>query len=207
MSCYESERGGWSFPTKNWSKVRQDLIDAEYKVREDEYKVLVKMWETSKKMGAKAFKDDFDTILQQAKKDVFGTTYDRWRSEWVVKDNTIDYWSLQQKIEYGTSGKMKKPIKPKKRTKEENMSFSFDCGYLNLNFKNRRIDWSVEENNKAVDTTWGHPIGQALGGILKTTNFTGSTGGYTIYRCEYQEGYEPTYNNVYGKKVKERLWR
>jgi len=206
MSCYESERGGWSFPTKNWSKVRQDLIDAEFKVRENEFKVLTKLWEKSKTMGAKAFGDDFDKLLEQAKKDVFGTTYDRWRGQWVVKDNTVDYWSLKNKIEYGTSGKMKKPVKPKKRVKEDKMSFSFDCAYLSLDFTNRHIDWNVEENNHAVDTSWGHPMGQALRGILKRTDFTGSTGGYTIYRCEYQEDYEPQYNNVYGKKTRERLW-
>lgn len=206
MSCYESERGGWDFPTKNWSKVRQDLIDAEFKVREDEFKVLTKLWEKSKTIGAKAFNDDFDGLLDQAKKDVFGTRYDSWRREYVVKDNAIDYWSLKDKIEYGTSGKMKKPTKPKKRKKEDDMSFSFDCAYLSLDFTNRRIDWSVDENNRAVDSSWGHPIGQALRGILKRTDFTGSTGGYTIYRCEYQEDYEPQYNNVYGKKTRERLW-
>ena len=206
MSCYESERGGWDFPTKNWSKVRQDLIDAEFKVREDEFKVLTKLWELSKSMGAKAFNDDFDKLFDQAKKDVFGKRYDSWRREYVVKDNAINYWSLKDKIEYGTSGKMKKPVKPKKRKKEDSMSFSFDCAYLSLDFTRRRIDWSVDENNRAVDTSWGHPMGQALNGILKRTNFTGSTGGYTIYRSEYQEDYEPSYNNVYGKKVKERLW-
>jgi len=206
MSCYESERGGWNFPTKNWSKVRQDLIDAEFKVRENEFKVLTKLWEKSKTMGAKAFGDDFDKLLEQAKKDVFGTTYDRWRGQWVVKDNTVDYWSLKNKIEYGTSGKMKKPVKPKKRVKEDKMSFSFDCAYLSLDFTGRHIDWSVEENNHAVDTSWAHPMGQTLNTILKRTDFTGSTGGYTIYRCEYQEDYEPQYNNVYGKKTRERLW-
>ena len=206
MSCYESEKGGWSFPTKNWSKVRQELIDAEFKVLEDEYKVLIKLWEKSKSMSVKAFNDGFDDLFYQAEKEVFGTRYDSWHKRYIVNDNSIDYSTVVNKIEYGAAGKMKKPVKPKKRKKEDSMSFVFDCAFLSLDFTNRRINWSVEENNRAVDTSWGHPVGKALRTILNRTNFTGKTGGYTIYRSEYDDSYEPSYHNVYGKKVEERLW-
>ena len=75
MSCYEEERGGWTIPTKNWTKVRTRLIDAEQKMNEDYHKVLVELWNMSKTMSAKVFKDDLGGNMDIAEKKVFGQKY------------------------------------------------------------------------------------------------------------------------------------
>jgi len=213
MSCYEEERGGWTFPTKNWTKVRTRLIEAEYKMNEDYHKVLTELWNMSKTMSAKAFKDNLWGNMGVAEKKVFGQKYvGGFFGGGGYQVNTPSGWCrwvIEDKIAYGGengSGKMKKPLKPKKRKKEDDMDFSFEDACLSLSHKSRRIDWTVFNNNHSVDRSWSHPIGQELNKILRETEFKGKNGGYTIYRCEYQEDFEPSYNNVYGPEATKRCW-
>ena len=86
------------------------------------------------------------------------------------------------------------------------MTFQFEDAFLTIYHKSRRIDWIVDNNNHSVNRSWSHPIAQELHKILKETEFKGKNGGYTIYRSEYQESFEPSYNNVYGPQAKKRCW-
>ena len=211
MSTYESEKGSWSFPSKEWTKVRQQLIDAEFKLKEQWYAVLVRLWVISKKVSPKKFKEEKSKFLTEAEIEHFGRSLMRvWGGGGEYKPNTPTgwgehYWTLMDMIQFGANDKMKKPKKPKKRKKEDTMNFSCGDGYLTCDFKRRILEWEVQENNHAVDRAWNSPLARQLSKILKNTNFTGSTGGYAIYRCEYDESYEPNYTNVYGKQVKKQL--
>jgi hypothetical protein len=211
MSTYESEKGSWSFPSKEWTKVRQNLMDAEFTLKQQWYDVLLKLWHISKTVTAKEFKENKGKFLTQAEIEYFGRTWVRaWGGGGEYKPNTPTgwgdhYWTVMDMIKLGVNGKMKKPKKPTKRKKEDRMNFDCGDGYITCNFTSRTLEWEVQENNHAVDRAWKSPIAIALGKILNKTNFTGNTGGYTIYRCEYDESYEPSYTNVYGKQVKKQL--
>lgn len=207
MSCYDEERGSWQFPAKNWNKVRQDLIDAEFSVKENQYKLALALWEKSKTMGAATFKGGFEQILEDVAISVFGSTRNRFSGNRIANyPSGWCSWSFRNGLEYGTNGKIKKPSKPKKRKKENEMSFDSDCGTVFLAHNSRYIEWCVDNNNRAVDSSWNHPVGRKLNEILRRTEFKGSNGGYCIYRSEYDESFEPNYTHVYGPLAKKQCW-
>ena len=123
MSCYESEKGSWTFPTKNWKVHRDAIMEASIAHDKVHYEIACAFYEKAKGLTLTQLREKFNDILTSIEKRKFGTSYCRWEGGYLIdKPSFYDFEACRAYINFPrkdyssieiTSLVSKKPNKPK----------------------------------------------------------------------------------------------
>lgn len=179
MSRYDWERGEFVFSTRDWPGVKKyfrEIWNTEMHRRLDlSQKIHEALLTEGKGKRNFDFRAAFHRLARSPRFDIPDSF--EWRVE-------------QALFKQGET----KPRKPQKKdfslANAKTMEFSDDDAYIGLQDKERRLEWSVSENNHAVDRARASLLGQALFRLLRKTVWTRGTGGYIKGNDEYNRDQE-----------------
>ena len=210
MSCHESAKGEYQFPSAGWAAVRTKFMEAEAKPGLVSFDVAMKVWQKHKTKGLKWLREHLNGEIRRVFLNNYDDRCERWGGkaipDWFEVEDVRDILGIpgHGKIE----NKLKRPNatlnKPSVRKKNlpETVSIVQNSICVKFYVKNRWVEIHVYPGNHACTYGWGTPIGKAVTGALRTVKWTGNNGGYMITRSEYDDesDYEPNYQRVYGGK-------
>lgn len=208
MSCNERERGSLLLPTAAASAVKKAVRDAQNAEHEQIYTLAIEFWRglKSKPRTSKALY----------------TALGAWREAQYAKHSRSlnSYYAVEPSDDAATieavcstlgsalwrnGGREGKPcaprredVSPKKVTNKDNVFAAGDEACIS--FKGREVNWSVSENNHAVETARATPVAKAFFKAIGAVTWTRGTGGVFKYANEYQEDawQGPTISARYG---------
>jgi hypothetical protein len=178
MSCYNWEEGTIKIPTKEWAKLRTDVVKAWNASQLEKLERATKMHERLKgllkgKRGSKR--------VEALRKFSFRVDLDHDAFHMVVKHERDPKTGCYEMVLGSVPKKKDLGLKPTSK------SCSLDLEDATIIFRNedRTVTWSVGENNRAVERSRKHPVAQVLFRRLNRIEWTRGTGGEIVGNDEY----------------------
>jgi len=200
MSRNEWERGTIKLPTKAFSRVHGEVVDAENRYRDGLLELATRARDIL--LGKGKGKRGFSFIQEWEDRDAF----DYHRGE------DFDCY-IRFALFPGKAEKTDKPRKPTKKNfapaNKRTMLFEHADFQIGFDRANSTVTWNVFENNHACDEARRHPVARALFQELRTMTWCRDTGGKIIGNDEYaqdshEEGGGANYmKDHYGPRGKE----
>lgn len=184
MSCYEWESGRIKLPSKEYGRVKKEMIQAHKSYQEKQYKNALELYEKMIAAGKGKRNVDWNEI------------YIKCRST-RIKDYSCCFVDLHTENCLDPEFKMqprenKKPLKPKKKdyiTKGNRKDYAIyfeDAEILFIDQK-KIVVWVVNENNHAREHAASHELGKAFFKILNSVKWTSRSGGVIVGNDEYNQ--------------------
>lgn len=192
MSCYEREAGDYKLPVGEFNRIKKELCE---------------FWDKNVEKSFNKAMDFYEKNTNKKYRDAIDELHDKFNYEQAEE--------IERFLTKTQSGKL---AKPKKSTLIENKSSAimkkngyFEFSYeamLRLDKEQKMIFWSVDENNKSVESARNHPFAKKFFSLLDTVKWTNKTGGSIRYSNEYMEENgpcAPSECNLYGFALEEQL--
>lgn len=182
MSCYEEENGTLKLPVKSYQTVRRAVVAAQKAQQQKEYDAAMALRNACKAVGIRTGRLKIER--GQHKGTSLGSLCDKYSRQYGV-----EYWAIYVLVSPYSTDKIQNPPKSHLKVKASETYFSFDCASIRFDPKRKTVRWLVEENNRSVDSSRGHHIGQAFWGAIRRVEWTSKTGGSIWYTSEYNREY------------------
>lgn len=190
MSKYGWERGTILIPTKEWKRVRDELVAVFNKHQAEQFDRLNKIYDLIL-AHKKTFKRGTFSVTTAWDQLSIGSAH-RHLFEPLECNNGLPYG--YSRLLMGTTDEGRpdptKLVKPKKKdlplaVATKHTEYAADDGSITINHAKRAITWNVPDNNHAVEFARRSVMGRALFRILSTVTWTRGSGGEIVGNDEY----------------------
>lgn len=213
MSCYESERGGYSFTITNYRNLRKQMIIAQNDLQERIFLCATDLYnDIVKNKSNKKAKQKNHHLYGEFKLPDLAKSFGIKRAS-----GTNIKYAILDEIFRGASGK-KTPLKPRKsawpKIPLSKQDFSLEItseAEMVFASKDRHISWEVRENNRSCEAAWETNLGEKFESLLAKHKWARGEGGQILHQDEYgrDEFACPNETKVYGTHAVrlEKKWK
>lgn len=183
MSCYEWERGTLKIPSVAWKPLRDGLAKAFNALQAKRYVLAVEVHAALKAEKSTAKRGSFTPGAAIRK--LLETN--RALASKLEKVELDDCYVLERILVAKETGAL---LLPKKKdfplaVATKTLSYTADEGSITLRPESREVNWSVGENNRAIDRARESVMGNAFFTLLGAVKWTRGTGGEIVGNDEY----------------------
>lgn len=181
MSCYEWEEGAFSIPSTEWPKFKESLRTAFNTDQKRLFQLATtlhgQLVESGKGKRGFGFHVELNRLLEarQRNRNTASMPYSDYASLWALEQVLL------------AEGKPRRPLqKDFPLATNKTREFNADEGVITLSIdKDRRVGWSVPDNNHACESARESVMGRAFFAALHRVKWTRGSGGSIVGNDEY----------------------